>query len=96
MRQEKTRYSDELIISYKNENIYEIREKIDTSFKVTDEIHTVKGGQGLRDVAQVVYGDARLYWIIAEFNNIIDPFIKLEEGKELRYPSMLRINEEIL
>ena len=91
-----TRYADENIIEYEGKKMYEIRDTIDISFRNTDEMYTVNEGDTLRDIAYRVWGEARYYWIIAEFNKIIDPFKNLVVGTELRYPSLLRIREEIL
>ncbi len=37
-------------------------------------------------IAYKFYGDASLYWVIAKFNDIIDPFI-VERGTELQIPT---------
>lgn len=40
----------------------------------------------LHDVAFDHYGDQRLWWAIAEFNNIFDPTSELETGREIFVP----------
>jgi nucleoid-associated protein YgaU len=91
-----TRYSEENIIDYEGNSIYEIRDKIDTSFRDGDIDYVVKDSFKLTDIAMSLYNDARLWWIIAEFNDIIDPFKKIDAGTILRCPSLRRINEEII
>ena len=90
-----TRYSENDYTDYDGEKIVEIRDSVDTSESDTDKIYEVKEGDTLRDIAYMVYDDSRLYWIIAEFNKIINPYEKLQVGRELRYPTLKRIMEEI-
>lgn len=96
VEREITRYQPEDVIIYEGDNILEIRDRVDTSLKSSDRIYMVQNGDTLRNLADILYGDARLYWIIAEFNNIIDPYEELEVDFRLRVPSMARIQEEIL
>jgi len=91
-----TRYSDDNIITYENVEIFEIRDKIDTTENESDLAYNVQEGDDLKGIANIVYGDARLYWIIAEYNRIVDPFKNLVVGTRLIYPSMKRVREEIL
>jgi hypothetical protein len=46
-------------------------------------------------IAHKYYGDVRLWWIIAEANNIINP-ISLQTGRVLRIPSMDTIQLKVL
>lgn len=45
-------------------------------------------GTTLFDLAFDQYGDPRLYWAIADFNNIFDVTTELRAGLELMVPSM--------
>jgi hypothetical protein len=47
-------------------------------------------------LAQKYYGDFRLWWIIAEFNDIIDFFQDIEVGTKLIIPSFSRVVTDIL
>jgi nucleoid-associated protein YgaU len=91
-----TRYSEDMKITDYNEECYEISETIDNTQKDEDEFVYTKKGDTLRDIADRVYGDARFYWIIGEFNNIINPWEKFTVRKRLRYPSLQRIYEDYL
>lgn len=42
----------------------------------------------LEKIALNLYGNPQYWWIIADFNRIIDPFAELEEGRELKIISM--------
>jgi len=41
------------------------------------------------------YGDNNLWWIICQFNGILDPATELIEGKILMIPTMDRIKKEL-
>ena len=41
----------------------------------------------------VFYGDSALWWIIAQYNNILDPAVELVEGKLLIIPTLDRAKQ---
>jgi hypothetical protein len=41
----------------------------------------------------VFYGDPGLWWIIAQYNNILDPVVELVEGTLLLIPTLDRIKQ---
>lgn len=43
----------------------------------------------------VFYGDSSLWWIIAQFNGILDPMEELIEGKVLLIPQLERIKNDL-
>jgi hypothetical protein len=43
-------------------------------------------------IATDFLGDSKYWWIIAQYNAIIDPFDEIQEGKYLRIPSQSTIN----
>ena len=88
-----TRYREEDKITYDNEVMYEIRSNIAVPDDDSDEFYNVKDGDSLRQIAFAFYNNARLYWVIAELNLILDPFAALEPGKLLRIPTLKRIEE---
>jgi len=90
------RHTQNDIVIENGKEIVEITTPIDTTFNESDEFIDVSQGQTLRAVAWKVYGDARLYWIIAEYNNIIDPFTIFAAGTRLRYPTLKRVQSELL
>lgn len=47
----------------------------------------IKDGDTLDSLALYYYNNPTYYWAIAEFNDIDDPFEKLEVGREIRIPS---------
>lgn len=44
----------------------------------------------------VFYGDVGLWWIICQFNGIIDPMQEIVEGKLLMIPTLERVKADIL
>ena len=91
-----TRYSQEDIVTDGDEQFYEIKEPLDITAQDTDEIYYVKTGDTLRGLAFQMYMDARLWWVIAEFNDIIDPFEDIVVGTPLRCPSLSRVRSQIV
>lgn len=51
------------------------------------ELHTLKEGETLQEIAAVRYGDSGLWYIIAEANTILNPFKELEPGMILLIPT---------
>ena len=58
----------------------------------TDSFYLVREGvQARLDLlAYDIYGDSGLWWVIANYNNVINPFL-LEAGETLRIPSRARV-----
>lgn len=49
-------------------------------------VHTVKAGESLPSIAQALYGDPSLWWVIARFNTeFLDPY-DISEGTTIRVP----------
>lgn len=47
-------------------------------------------------LAGVLYGDTRLWWLILQFNNILDIQEEFVEGKQLRLPTKDRVYSDLL
>lgn len=86
-----SRHSNTTLIEDSGEvfrNTYELKDLSERS----DDLYTqVKGKEvGRLDlVALRMYNDPKLYWIIAEANDIIDPFTEVIEGLALRIPKVV-------
>ena len=58
-------------------------------------LHTVKPTDTLDSLALTYYGQPNLFWIIADFNRIQDPFKKLYKNYEtIKIPNMSNISFE--
>jgi hypothetical protein len=44
----------------------------------------------------VFYGDPGLWWVICQYNNILDPMVELIEGKPLLIPTFERVQSQVL
>lgn len=60
----------------------------------TDQMYTVeKFYEGRLDlIASVFYNDPHYWWVIAQFNNILDPASEIVEGRILRLPTYARLS----
>lgn len=57
-------------------------------------VYKVIENDTLDSIALQFYNNPTYYWIIADFNRIIDPFEKLKEGTLLQIPSISTISFE--
>lgn len=47
-------------------------------------------------IANAFYDEPRYWWIIAQYNNILDPVTEIVEGKELFLPKKSRLQTDFL
>ena len=59
-------------------------------------IHTVQGNERIETIANLYWGRPDLYYIICDWNDIIDPLEDLEPGIELVLPSYSKILEGVI
>lgn len=61
----------------------------------TDQIYTVteSGKRRLDLLSELFYGTTKLWWVICQVNNIVDPMQELEVNVELRVPTRDRLAE---
>lgn len=57
-------------------------------------LYEVKTSDTLDSIALDYYNNPTFFWIIADFNNIQDPYIKLEIGSKLKIPTLSDIKFE--
>lgn len=55
-------------------------------------LHKVKKNDTLDSLALNYYNNPTFFWAIASFNNILDPYTELEEGIELKIPTLSDIS----
>ena len=58
-------------------------------------LYKVKKNDTIDSIALRMYNNPTFYWAIADFNNIINPYIKLNEGMELKIPTLSDISFEV-
>ena len=44
----------------------------------------------------VFYADAKLWWVIGQYNSILDPMTELVEGKILLVPTLARVKKDLI
>ena len=67
-----------------------MRQRIDTTPRHDDRLHTVVEGDRMDLLAYRYLGDARLWWIICDYNDLFFP-LALNAGWVLRIPSEERV-----
>lgn len=62
--------------------------------------YTPVAGDSWTSLAQRFYGNSKLWWVIAEFNRVVDPFSEMQSfidnGKTLTIPSMSKVQFDVL
>lgn len=77
--------------SQDNKYIYGVTSQLNTNVPVT--AHKVSNRDTLESLALKYYGRPDYWWVIADFNRINDPYIKLSEKFEiLKIPSISTIS----
>ena len=82
----RSRYRFSILCEDEHESFLGNRPRIDATPRDDDRTHTVVEGDRLDLLAHRYLGDARLWWIIADYNDIFWP-LELEVGSTLRIPS---------
>jgi nucleoid-associated protein YgaU len=68
-----------------------VKLKKDVSYKV----HTIEVGDTLDSLALYYYNNPTYFWIIADFNDIIDPYEELKVGEILKIPTFSTIEFDV-
>ena len=58
-------------------------------------IHKVKGRDTFDSLSLKYYNSPLYFWVIMDFNHFQDPFETLEEGTELKIPTLASIKFEV-
>ena len=72
-----------------------MRQRIDATPRHDDRLHTVVEGDRLDLLAYRYLGDARLWWIICDYNDLFFP-LALDPGLALRIPSREHVQMRLL
>lgn len=59
-------------------------------------VYKIEPGDNLWSIAYHKLGASKYFWVIADMNNIMNPFEKLKSGDVLILPSRQTLHEEIL
>jgi nucleoid-associated protein YgaU len=91
-----SRYRFTAVAQQDHNSYYGLRDSVATDPRFDDRFYVIGPDDTLQSVAHRLLGDVRLWWVVAEFNDIIDPFEDLVPGERLRLPSPNRLWTEIL
>ena len=80
-------YTKGLIVEYDDNTSAIYRGKLVYRETQNDKYHLVSEDETLSDIAYNEYGNSKLWWVIADVNNIIDPFL-MEVGTSLIIPNI--------
>lgn len=95
MIERSSRYARCLLYETSDGPVLGSRRRIDCPPRPDDRFHTVRAGDRIDLLAHHYLADARLWWIIADANDLFFPLI-LTEGTALRIPSFERIQMDLL
>lgn len=90
-----SRYTGSILIRDAGGETLGTRYRIDAKPRYDDRFHTVVDGDRLDLIAHRYLGEARLWWIIADYNDLFFP-LELEIGAVLRIPSIEHTQMRIL
>ena len=94
----KSRYEDDLLITdFNNNQIYEKRQPI--ILEKGDQVikYEIKEDMNTQDIAKDIYNDSRLWWVVADALNIMNPFDKIElKNKSVILPTFRTVSEKLI
>jgi hypothetical protein len=90
-----SRYAKSVLYTGGGEEFLGARPQIDTTPRPDDRFHTVKDGDRIDLIAFNSLGDAALWWIVCDYNDIFYP-LELDVGMVLRIPSMEQVQMRLL
>ena len=96
MSGETSRYKSTTVVVEGQDAFYAIRTSPKWPPRFDDRSVTAQYGDDLTLLAYKLFGDAKLWWVLADFNDIIDPTLELTPGVVLRAPSNSRLLLEVL
>lgn len=91
-----SRYRYSTVIQKGAEVFFGPRARYSTDLALDDAYFTAQAEDDLARVSARAFGDARYWWVVADFNGIVNPFEVLTAGQELRVPSRRRLFMEVL
>ncbi|MAO08028.1 MAG: hypothetical protein CL596_04875 [Alteromonas sp.] len=86
-----TIYKNGYIINYSNGDRAIYRDKLEYVEDIEDKLYTIKQGDRLSSISFMFYKNPLLWYLIADINNIDNPFV-LIEGQEIIIPNPSKYN----
>ena len=91
----RSRYAAAVLYMGQEEMFLGARDRVDTTPRPDDRFHTVVAGDRVDLLAARYLGQANLWWILCDYNDIFFP-LELELGTVLRIPSMEHVNMRLI
>ena len=91
----KSRYSTAVLFTAPGEEFLGARPRVDTTPRPDDRFHTVVAGDRVDSLATRYLGQAELWWIVCDYNDLFFP-LELELGAVLRIPSVEHVNMRLI
>lgn len=86
-----SRYDTSGYASVEGRTYHTLRPLADTALRPDDRYYTVQAGDDLQRLGWQLLGNAALWWVLADYNNVLSPFDALVAGAILRYPSRVHL-----
>ena len=90
-----SRYAKSVLYTGSGEEFLGARPRLGSVPRPDDRFHTVKDGDRIDLIAHNYLGDAALWWIICDYNDIFYP-LDLDSGVVLRIPSLEQLHMRLL
>ena len=91
----RSRYAGSVLYTGREEAFFGARDRIDTTPRPDDRFHTVVAGDRVDSLAARYLGQAELWWVLCDYNDIFFP-LELELGAVLRIPSTEHVNMRLI
>ena len=91
----RSRYASAVLFTAPQEAFLGARPQVDTTPRPDDRFHTVVAGDRVDSLAARYLGQAELWWVLCDYNDIFFP-LELELGAVLRIPSVEHVNMRLI
>ena len=91
----RSRYASAVLFTGKEESFLGARARVDAAPRPDDRFHTVVAGDRVDLLAARYLGQADLWWVVCDYNDIFFP-LELEVGAALRIPSVEHVQMRLI
>ena len=91
----RSRYASAVLLADPDGDFLGARSQVDTTPRPDDRFHTVVAGDRVDLLAARYLGQADLWWVLCDYNDIFFP-LEIELGAVLRIPSVEHVNMRLL
>ena len=91
----RSRYAAAVLYTGHEKTFLGARDRVDTTPRADDRFHTVVAGDRVDLLAARYFGQAELWWVLCDYNDIFFP-LEIELGTVLRIPSVERVQMRLI